>query len=38
LQNDPYGEGWLLQIRPADPTQIDALMDAEHYAAKVQGF
>jgi glycine cleavage system H protein len=37
LQNDPYGEGWLLQIRPADPTQIDALMDAEHYAAKVQG-
>ncbi len=38
LQNDPYGEGWLLQIRPADPTQIDALMDAEHYAAKVQGY
>ncbi|MFU8885845.1 MAG: glycine cleavage system protein GcvH [Cyanobacteriota bacterium] len=37
LQNDPYGEGWLLQIRPADPTQINALMDAEHYAAKVQG-
>ncbi len=37
LQNDPYGEGWLLQIRPADPAQIDALMDAEHYAAKVQG-
>ena len=37
LQNDPYGEGWLLQIRPADPTQIDALMDADHYAAKVQG-
>ncbi|MFQ6537705.1 MULTISPECIES: glycine cleavage system protein GcvH [Aphanothece] len=37
LQNDPYGEGWLLLVRPADPTQIDGLMDADVYAAKVQG-
>jgi glycine cleavage system H protein len=37
LQNDPYGEGWLLQVRPADPAEIDGLMDAATYGAKVQG-
>ena len=37
LQNDPYGEGWLLLVQPADPSQIAALMDAASYAAKVQG-
>ncbi|MEY2645199.1 MAG: glycine cleavage system protein GcvH [Cyanobacteriota bacterium] len=37
LQNDPYGEGWLLLVRPSDPTQLDALMDAAGYAAQVEG-
>ncbi|SBO43822.1 glycine cleavage complex lipoylprotein [Cyanobium sp. NIES-981] len=37
LQNDPYGEGWLLRLRPAEPAQMEALMDAETYAAKVEG-
>ena len=37
LQNDPYGEGWLLLVRPADPAQIEGLMDAATYAAKVDG-
>ena len=36
LQNDPYGEGWLLLVRPSDPAQLDALMDAATYGAKVQ--
>ena len=36
LQNDPYGEGWLLQVRPSDPGEADALMDAAAYRAKVQ--
>jgi glycine cleavage system H protein len=37
LQNDPYGEGWLLLVRPSEPAQIDALMDASTYSAKVDG-
>jgi glycine cleavage system H protein len=37
LQNDPYGEGWLLLIRPSAPEQIEALMAADAYAATVQG-
>lgn len=37
LQNDPYGEGWLLVIRPSDPGELDTLMDAEAYGGKVGG-
>ena len=37
LQNDPYGEGWLLLVRPSAPGQIDGLMDASSYGAKVDG-
>jgi glycine cleavage system H protein len=28
---DPYGEGWLIRIRLADPSQADALLDADAY-------
>lgn len=37
LQNDPYGEGWLLVVTPSDPAQWDALLAADAYAAKVEG-
>jgi glycine cleavage system H protein len=37
LQNDPYGEGWLLVIRPSDPGELDTLMDAAAYGGKVGG-
>ena len=37
LQNDPYGEGWLLLVRPSDPAQLESLMDATTYSAKVDG-
>ena len=35
LQKDPHGEGWLLVIRPSDVTQLEQLMDAATYSAKV---
>ena len=35
LQNDPHGEGWLLVLRPADPSELESLMTAEAYSAKV---
>jgi glycine cleavage system H protein len=28
---DPYGEGWLLTIRPSDPREIEGLLGAEEY-------
>lgn len=37
LQNDPYGEGWLLLVRAADAAELDSLMDASTYQAKVEG-
>ncbi|MCP9796910.1 MULTISPECIES: glycine cleavage system protein GcvH [Cyanophyceae] len=36
LQNDPYGEGWLLLVRLGAPAELDDLMDAGTYGAKVQ--
>jgi glycine cleavage system H protein len=36
LQNDPYGEGWLLLVRLGAPNELEALMDAVTYGAKVQ--
>ena len=35
LQNDPHAEGWLLVIRPSDISEIESLMDASAYSAKV---
>ncbi|TVP91774.1 MAG: glycine cleavage system protein GcvH [Thioalkalivibrio sp.] len=35
VNESPYGEGWLFRIEPSDTTELDALMDADAYAAKV---
>jgi glycine cleavage system H protein len=35
VNEDPYGEGWLIRIRLADPSEADGLMDAEAYRAHV---
>jgi glycine cleavage system H protein len=31
VNEDPYGEGWLIRIRLSDPSELDALLDAEAY-------
>jgi glycine cleavage system H protein len=35
VNEDPYGEGWLIRIRMSDPSEVDALMDADAYRAHV---
>jgi glycine cleavage system H protein len=35
INEDPYGEGWLVRIRLADPAEVDALLDPEAYRAHV---
>jgi glycine cleavage system H protein len=37
VNGDPYGEGWMIKVRPADPGDFDALMDREAYLAHVKG-
>ena len=34
LNSDPFGEGWIARIELSDPTELDALMDADAYAAE----
>lgn len=31
VNQDPYGKGWLVKIKPADPSEMDDLLDAEAY-------
>lgn len=35
VNNDPYGEGWMIKITLADAAQVDQLMTAEEYAALI---
>ena len=35
VNDDPYGEGWLIRIRMSDVSELDALMDADAYRAHV---
>jgi glycine cleavage system H protein len=33
----PYAEGWMIEIEPEDPAQMDALMDKETYLNMLKG-
>lgn len=33
VNNDPYGEGWMIKITVNDPAELENLLDAEGYAA-----
>ena len=33
INDDPYGEGWLVKVALSDPTQADGMLDSEAYAA-----
>lgn len=35
VNQDPYGEGWLIKIKPAADADFDSLLDAEAYKALV---
>lgn len=35
VNDDPYGEGWLVRIRLSEPSEVDALLDVDAYRAVV---
>ena len=35
INDDPYGEGWLIRIRLSDPSEVNTLLDVEAYQAVV---
>ena len=36
VNDDPYGEGWLVRIRISDPAEVDSLLDANAYRAQLE--
>lgn len=35
VNNDPYGEGWMIKIRIANPAELGTLLDAAGYQALI---
>lgn len=31
VNNDPYGEGWMVKVKVSNPSDLDSLMSAEDY-------
>jgi glycine cleavage system H protein len=36
VNQDPYGEGWLVRLAPEDPGELGALLDSEGYRAVLE--
>lgn len=36
VNDDPYGEGWMIQVAPKDPAQVDGLLGKQAYAELLQ--
>jgi len=35
VNSDPYGEGWMIRLRPDDAAAVDSLMDASAYESHI---
>ena len=36
INEDPYGEAWMIRIEPSDPSELDDLLSAEDYEKHVE--
>jgi glycine cleavage system H protein len=36
INEDPYGEGWLVKVKLSDPSEVESLMDATEYEATLE--
>jgi glycine cleavage system H protein len=36
INDDPYGDGWLVKVRLSDESELDQLMDVEAYRSSLQ--
>ena len=37
INDDPYGDGWLVRVKLSDPSQVDGLLDVAAYKQLVEG-
>ena len=35
VNEDPYGEGWMIKVKISNPSEIDELLSAEEYSSSV---
>jgi glycine cleavage system H protein len=35
VNQDPYGEGWMVKIRPSNPADVEALLSADEYKESI---
>jgi glycine cleavage system H protein len=35
VNEDPYGEGWLVKVKLSDPSEVNDLLDAESYRSSL---
>jgi glycine cleavage system H protein len=36
INDDPYGEGWLIKVKLSDPSEADTLMDSTEYQGSLE--
>lgn len=36
VNDDPYGDGWMLEVDPSDPDEVDDLLTAEEYREQIE--
>jgi glycine cleavage system H protein len=36
INDDPYGEGWLVKVKLSDSSEVDSLMDSTEYQATLE--
>ena len=36
INDDPYGEGWMVKVRLSDPSEVDSLLDVSAYKDLLQ--
>ena len=37
INNTPYTEGWLIEVKPDNPTELESLMEKDAYFESLQG-
>jgi glycine cleavage system H protein len=37
INEDPYGEGWLVRVKLSDPSEVEQLMDVDAYRSLLAG-
>jgi glycine cleavage system H protein len=37
VNNTPYADGWMIEVKPGDPAELKSLMDKDAYIKSLEG-